>query len=175
MRRLVLGGILVSIAALAAQEVSLEYRVKAAYLYNFTRFVEWPAAALGGLDTFTICVAETNPFGPVLAETLAGEATAGRRLVARVVTDPAPSCQILFVPESVRAAPHLQRVRGAPVLTVGESPDFIDQGGIVRFVRDGGKIRFEISQEAAARHQLTISSRVLKLAILRVGTGEGVR
>lgn len=157
----------------AAQDVPLEYRVKAAYLYNFTKFVDWPATAFEGSDAFTICVAETNPFGPVLAATLSGDTAAGRRLVARVLRDARAKCHVLFIPASVRATPYLRGVRGAPVLTVGESPDFLEQGGIIRFVRQNGKIRFAISQDAAARSQLTISSRLLKLAIVPAGAEGG--
>jgi len=157
----------------AAQDVPLEYRVKAAYLYNFTRFVEWPASAFDASDSFTICLAEVNPFGPSLAATLAGETAAGRPLVARVVDDAATGCHVLFVPASVSAAPHLRRVRGEPVLTVGESRDFLELGGIIRFVQQNGKIRFEISQDNAARSQLTISSRLLKLAAVRAGAQGG--
>jgi hypothetical protein len=153
-------------ATSSAQDVPLEYRVKAAYLLNFTRFVEWPAAAFQGNAPFNICVARMNPFGPVLGATLSGETAAGRTLTPRIVQDDPMSCQVLFVPRGVAAAGYLRRVRMAPVLTVGESPNFTRQGGIVNFVLEDGKVRFEINQEAATRSQLTISSRLLKLAKL---------
>lgn len=147
-----------------AQDVSLEYRVKAAYLLNFTRFVEWPPAALAGGAPFDICVAGRNPFGPVLGATVSGETAAGRMLVSRIVRDNPAQCQVLFVPRGVAAAEYVPRVRTAPVLTVGEAPDFLRQGGIINFVLEDGKVRFEINPDAATRSQLTISSRLLKLA-----------
>jgi hypothetical protein len=148
----------------AAQEVSLEYRVKAVYLFNFTKFVEWPPAALAPSEPLTICVAESNPFGPVLADTLRGELVAGRPLASRMVGDSA-GCHVLFVPAGVAPEPFLRDATGRPVLTVGESPEFLRHGGIVNFVMVYGKVRFEISQDAATRAQLRISSHLLRLAV----------
>jgi hypothetical protein len=145
----------------SAQEVPLEYRVKAAFLYNFARFVDWPAAMASG--PLTICLADRNPFGGALDATLRGERIGGREVVARVITAPSPGCHVLFVPEDASAAPYL-RDRQAPTLTVGESDDFIAMGGIVNFVREGGNVRFEIDAMAAERAGLRISSRLLRLA-----------
>lgn len=150
--------------------VPLEYHVKAAYLFNFTRFVEWPpdedaAAAL------TICVAATNPFGAALADTVRGEQVNGRPLQARLVRDPG-GCHVLFIPRNVPHGPYLQAARGLPVLTVGESREFLPGGGIVNFMIEDGRVRFEINQDAAARANLKISSRLLRLARIRApGTG----
>ena len=155
---------LAAVVSAAAQDVSLEYRVKAAYLFNFVSFVEWPPAALDAGRPLTICIAEENPFGPALAATLGGQ-TAGRRmLLSRVVRGDTASCHILFIPRGVSAAPHLRRVGAAPILTVGESGNFIEQGGMVNFILADGRVRFEINPQAAARHQLKISSRLLQLA-----------
>jgi hypothetical protein len=169
-RRCSIGGLLLLAAtALAAQDVSLEYRVKAAYLFNFTKFVEWPAGALGEDGPFTICIAERNPFGPALAMMLNGESTQGRRLTTRVVRTAADTCQVLFVPRDVEAGPMLRRLSGAPVLTVGEAPGFLQQGGAINFVVEGGKVRFEINQNAAQRGQLRVSSRLLRLSAGETG------
>jgi hypothetical protein len=147
-----------------AQDVPLEYRVKAAYLFNFTRFIDWPATATGGGSSFAICLAGRNPFGPTLSATLVGELAAGLPMTARVVSAPqASSCHVLFVPRDVAAAPYLRRIGAAPVLTVGESPSFLTQGGAINFVLDGGRVRFEINQAAAERAQLKVSSRLLQL------------
>jgi hypothetical protein len=153
-----------AVATLSAQEVPLEYQVKAAYLFNFTKFVGWPPAVTSAEGPFAICVARLNPFGTVLSGTVTGETAAGRPLVSRVVHEAEPSCQILFVPRGVAAGPYLRAVRSEPVLTVGESADFLEQGGIVRFVVEEGKVRFEINQGAAGRAGITVSSRLLKLA-----------
>jgi hypothetical protein len=165
MRRLLaLTFVSAALVTMAAQDVTLEYRVKAAYLFNFTKFVEWPASALESNGRFEICLAETNPFGPVLASTLVGESAAGRMLAVRVVRDTVDGCHVLFIPRAVTAAPYLRRTVGRPTLTVGESPDFLQQGGMINLIVDAGKVRFEIDQEVVMRHQLTISSRLLRLA-----------
>jgi len=147
-----------------AQDVPLEYQVKAAYLFNFTRFVDWPPGAFSGAGPITICVAEMNPFGPVLASTLVGETAAGRPLASRVVRNAASACHVLFIPRGVPAAAHLRGIAMQPVLTVGESPDFLRQGGMINFVLEEGRVRFEINREAASRSRLTISARLLQLA-----------
>jgi hypothetical protein len=161
-------------ATAAAQAVALEYRVKAAYLLNFTRFVEWPRSVLDGSGPFTICLAGANPFGPVLGETLVGEVVAGRTLTSRVVADAAGArCQVLFIPHAVAAMPFLRAVRGTPVLTVGEADDFLEQGGAINFVLEEGKVRFEVNPDAVSRNQLTMSSRLLRLARIRTQDGIG--
>jgi hypothetical protein len=148
-----------------AQEVPLEYRVKAAYLANFVRFVEWPPAAAPG--PITICVAGDNPFGTVLLETVAGERVNGREIGARVIEDPEPGCHVLFVPRTVAAAPFLRAAQAVPTLTVGETNDFLESGGLVTFVREGSNVRFVIAADAAARAGVRISSRLLRLARIR--------
>ena len=148
----------------SAQDVPLEYRVKAAYLFNFTKFIDWPVTATGDRNSFSICLAGRNPFGPMLSATLVGETAAGLPLASRVVSaGQASSCQVLFVPRGVAAAPYLRGIGVAPVLTVGESPDFLTQGGAINFLLDSGRVRFEINQAAAARAQLKVSSRLLQL------------
>lgn len=146
----------------SAQEVPLEYRVKAAYLFNFAKFVEWPAAAPAG--PLTICVAGRNVFGDVLAETIRGEMIGNRPLAMRVLLEPEPGCHIIFVPRGAATTAYLRATRGTPVLTVGETPDFISQGGMVSFLLDGGNVRFVIDDQEAERSGLRISSRLLRLA-----------
>jgi hypothetical protein len=162
--RRTIGLLVVLIAATSsAQDVALEHRVKAAYLFNFTKFVEWPADAIPPGAPLTICVAAPSPFGQTLDETVRGELVGVRPLTTRVVRDPA-GCHVLFVPAGVTALPLVRDARTKPILTVGESPDFLHDGGIVNFFMQDGKVRFEISQDAAARAHLRISSRLLRLA-----------
>jgi len=149
-------------AVIRAQEPSLEYRVKAAYLYNFVKFVEWPSGTPPG--PFTICVVGHNPFGSALSDTLRGESVDNHPLAVRIVNEPDGGCQVVFVPQGTAAPPALRAARGMPVLTVGEAPDFLMQGGIINLVLDGGKVRFDINQEPATRADLKISSRLLRLA-----------
>jgi hypothetical protein len=145
-----------------AKEVSLEYQVKAVYLFNFAKFIEWPAEAPPG--PITICVASQNPFGDVLEETLRGEMVNGRPLAMRVIPGPDPGCHVIFVPQGAAPATYLRAVEGSPTLTVGETPDFISQGGIISFILEGGKVRFQIDSKAAERADLRISSHLLRLA-----------
>jgi uncharacterized protein DUF4154 len=145
-----------------AREVPLEYQVKAVYLFNFAKFVEWPAEAQNG--PLTICVAGQNPFDDVLNETLRGETVNNRPLVSRVIAAPDSGCHIVFVPQGAASSPYLQAARSAPILTVGESHDFISHGGIVNFIIEAGKVRFQIDSKAADRADLRISSHLLRLA-----------
>jgi len=151
-----------------AQDISAEYRVKAAYLYNFVKFVEWPGESPGPV---TICVAGRNPFGSVLGDLVRGESVNGRRIETRVILEPDADCSVVFVPEGAATGPYLRSARNRPTLTVGESPTFIPQGGIARFYVEGANIRFEISPPAAERAGLRISSRLLQLARIVGGRG----
>jgi hypothetical protein len=164
MRRL---GLLLTLASLSvpagAQDVALEYQVKAAYLYNFAKLVDWPPAARTG--PLTICVAGRNPFGEVLSDTLKGESIGGRPLNTRVILEPEPGCHVMFVPNGAAAATYLRAARGTPTLTVGESADFLSQGGVIAFVSEGRNVRFAISIEAAEQARLMVSARLLQLAI----------
>ena len=151
------------IAPLRAQVVSDEYRVKAAYLYNFFKYVEWSAAA-PQQGPMTICVAGRNPFGDALDQTLANETINGRPLVARTILEPEMNCHMVFVPDGAAAQAYLRAASGTPTLTVGERHDFIAQGGIISFYEAGGNIRFTINPMAAERAGLRISARLLELA-----------
>jgi hypothetical protein len=166
--RIAVGGLSIVALALAgsvtahAKNVALEYQVKAVYLFNFAKFIEWPAEARSG--PLTICVAGQNPFGDVLEETLHGEAVNDRPLTMRLIQAPEPGCHIVFVPQGTATAAYVRAVRGTPTLTVGESPDFIAEGGIINFVIEEGKVRFQIDAKAAERAELRISSHLLRLA-----------
>ena len=146
--------------ATASQDVSAEYRVKAAYLYNFVKFVEWP----GESSSLTICVAGRRVFGTLLEDIVRGEAVDNRRLDAREILEPDDGCHVVFVPEGAAASAYLRAARGRPVLTVGETSAFMAQGGIARFYIDAGNVRFEINPAAAEQAGLRISSRLLQLA-----------
>src|SRR5688500_16170459 len=101
-----------------AQGVSEEYQVKAAYLYNFLKFVEWPPEA--GSGPLTICVAGPNPFGAVLQNLVRGETIDGRRIETRVILEPEPACHVVFVPDGAATRTYLRGVGGMATLTVGE-------------------------------------------------------
>jgi hypothetical protein len=146
-----------------AQEATLEYRVKAAYLYNFTKYVEWPPAALGS-GPLTLCVAGRNPFGSALSDIVRGEEIGNRPIAVRVLLEPEDGCHVIFVPQGAATPAYLRSARMRPILTIGEGADFIAQGGIISFIVEGGRVRFEIDQVAAERVGLRVSSRLLRLA-----------
>jgi hypothetical protein len=147
-----------------------EYQVKAAYLSNFGKFVDWPARPQSGRDEpFNICVFGEDPFGRALDAAVEGETIDRAPMVARRIQKPedATSCRILFIgsTEGSQLQAALAAVGGSNVLTVGESPDFARRGGIVQFVLQGSKVRFEINLAAAQQMGLKLSSELLKLAV----------
>jgi len=158
------------LAVPGAQVVSDEYRVKAAYLYNFIKYVEWLEPVKGPL---TICVAGQNPFGTVLEDLVRNEKVRGIPLRTEVVPGPVDECHVVFTPKTSNVQAYLKAAAGTPTLTVGESKGFIDQGGLINFVVDGGNVRFEINRSGAERAGLRISSRLLQLArLVEPGTEE---
>lgn len=154
-------------AALSAQSAS-EVDVKAAFLYNFTKFVEWPPSAFAAADDpFRICVIARQEFVTALDTIISGESVKGRPM-QRVVPGPddVPHCQILFVgaEESGRAVRLLSLVGRAPVLTVGDGPAFLAAGGAVAFAMDNGRVRFDVDLRSATRAGLVVSSKLLRVA-----------
>jgi hypothetical protein len=146
-----------------------EYQVKAFFLYNFARYVEWPPESFKGRnDPIVICILGQNPFGGALEQAVAGRVVEGRPFVVRQISDvpPGSSCHILFINSSERKRfrSFAGRLKGSAVLSVGESPGFTADGGVVNFKLEDGKVRFEIDVDAAAREHLRISSKLLSLA-----------
>lgn len=158
-------------AAAIAQAVSQEYRVKAAYLYNFLKFVEWPDE---GQAPLTICVAGRNPFGTVLHDLVRDQVVSNRPIAARIILEPEAGCHIVFVPNGAATDAYLRAARGQSTFTVGESNTFLQQGGIANFYVERGSVRFEIDAAAAERARIRISSRLLQLARI-TGAGEPAR
>jgi hypothetical protein len=146
-----------------------EYELKAAFLYNFTKFVDWPERAWPNpREPLQLCVLGKDPFGEVLDRTVEGTEVREHPLVVRRIesTRQAHGCHVVFVgadPES-----HLSRVlrdladEGA--LTVGEADRFTAEGGMIAFRREGNRIRLEINVDAVQRAGLRMSSELLKLA-----------
>jgi hypothetical protein len=144
-----------------------EYQLKAAFVYRFPQFVEWPPAAFDGQDSLHVCVSAPNPFGNTLEELVAGETMNGRRLVVREVgrsTD-IGGCHVLFVPAAAQSERLLQAAKGS-VLTIGESPTFLDEGGIINLRVVDRRVRFEVNAVAAERAGLKLSSQLLRLAMV---------
>jgi hypothetical protein len=155
-----------------------EYHVKAAFLYNFARYVQWPAdASTARTGTFVITILGNDPFGPSLDETLQGKVIGRLKVVVRRAGKPEEleASQIVFITNSERGQlPEiLKRLEGTPTLTVGEMDHFAERGGVIRFRMDGDRVRLEINPSAAARAQLKISAELLKLARIVGPAAEG--
>jgi hypothetical protein len=152
----------------------LEYRVKAAYLLNFTRYVEWPASAASD-SRLSICVLGTDPFGRILDATVTGRTVQGRPLEVRRVqsTSEAIGCEVVFVSRDTwrRNPASLKALENAGSLTVGESEQFARGGGVIGFVILDETVRFVVNDEARDRAGLRISSRMLSLAAAIYGKG----
>jgi hypothetical protein len=151
-----------------------EYEVKAAFLYNFARFVEWPAEAGQVPGTpFVIAILGRDPFGAVLDETVAGKTVGGRPIEVRRVprVDEARDAQIVFVSPSERAnvAAILKALERPGVLTVGDTDGFATHGGAINFTVQARRVRFEINPSVAEQAGLKMSSQLLKLATLVPG------
>ena len=153
-------------AASAPGSKPTEYQVKAAYLFNFGKFIRWPAAAKS--DSFSICILGRDPFGPVLDTTLAGETIEGRKVLPVRVAgiQGVAACQILFISasESARLNEILAALAKSSVLTVSDMPRFAEHGGMIQFLLEGDRVRFEVNLAAAQRVGLTPSSELLKVA-----------
>lgn len=146
-----------------------EYRLKAAFLFNFAKFVEWPPEAFAEKTSpFIIGVLGQNPFGNELEQTIRGKTVNDRSLQVKEfhsVTE-ATNCHILFIStsEKQRLPEIFKGLRGASVLTVGETDRFTEAGGMINFVAEGNKTRFQINDAAAKGAGLKISSKLLSLA-----------
>ena len=150
----------------AAQGPS-EYQVKAAFLMNFTRFVDWPASAFESpASPLTICILGDNPFGTDLDQLVEGETVKGRRIVVeRLRRPPGPrSCQVLFVSKAEKEISALLTGLGPGVLTVSDRDRFLLDGGMIALVIEGQHVRFEVNQRAAVKASLTISALMLNVA-----------
>lgn len=146
-----------------------EYQVKAAFLYNFAKFVEWPPGTFAkSSDPIGICIAGQNPFGSTLEDMVQGKKVGGRAFVVRQLSDTqqAGSCQILFIAtaDGRRTRAWMEALKGFGVLTVGETSDFTAQGGIISFRLEGERVRIQVALEAADHARLRISSKLLSLA-----------
>jgi YfiR/HmsC-like len=166
---LVFAWVLIAVPCLQAQSAKpTDYDVKAAYLYNFGRFVEWPPSVTAKSDVFNVCILGQDPFGPALDTTLAGETISGKNIAAKRISTPqeAVNCQILFMSsaEETRLGKIIETLDKGAVLTVSDMPQFSQRGGMIQFVLEGKKVRFEVNLTAVQRAGLTLSSELLKVA-----------
>lgn len=147
-----------------------KYQIEAAFIYNFARFVDWPTQAFAHTSSpLVIGVLGKNRFGTDLAKTISGKVIRGHPLEFRECASlpDAMRCQVLFISDSEkgRLSKIISTLGGNNILTVGEMDNFIDQGGMIDLTIIDQKIRFEINNSAAKAAGLTISSKLLSLAI----------
>jgi hypothetical protein len=162
---LLMAAVLVTTNA-TAQAVD-EYRVKAAFVFNFAKFIQWPTEAFKTpSDPLVICVVGQDQMANSLRETVNGNAIDGRPVVIRqIAIGQGPcDCHILFVGTSAMKGFRSHAKEPTGVLTVGETPGFAVDGGAINLRLEDGRIRFEINVAAAERQQLHISSKLLSLA-----------
>ena len=146
-----------------------EYQIKAAFLFNFAKYVEWPPAAFAeAASPIVIGILGENPFGDDLARMIRDKTLNDHPLMIKEFHSPveATNCHILFIStsEKARLAQVLEGLHGASVLTVGEMDRFTETGGMINFFAGGNKIRFQINVEAARSAGLKVSSKLLSLA-----------
>lgn len=169
-----LSGTLQVRAALTDEPTSSEYLIKAGFIYNFAKFVQWPESAFAQPDSpIVIGIVGTDPFGTIIDRLVADKKIGGRRFVVRRLiwgknNADLKNCAIVFVSSSERKNLRdiLLALKGQPVLTIGDMPNFAQRGGIIGFTLEDNRIRFEINVEAARLAQLVISSRLLTLATI---------
>lgn len=176
MRRLILAlavMVLSNFGRSAARDTSEipEYELKAAFIYNFAKFITWPAGSFtDSASPIILAVLGDDPFGPRLPETLASKSVNGHPIHIVYVSSGTvvPMCHILFIAnsENDRLVPALERVAGRPVLTVGDSPRFADQGGMINLFLDGKAVRFEINANATESGGFKVSSKLGGLGVI---------
>jgi hypothetical protein len=154
---------------LAQSNPDREYKLKAVFLFNFTQFVEWPPASFEtGESPLVIGILGANPFGSHLEQTVSGEKVNGHPVVVKYYNNEkeAEQCHILYINinESNKRKEIIEALKGQPVLTVADAPDFTKSGGMIRFFTSTNKIKLQINPEASKEGKLMLSSRLLRLA-----------
>jgi len=153
-----------------AQSSPLEFAVKAAYLHKLAAFVQWPSSAFGSpVSPIEFCVAGASPFGVLLRQAVADQRIGSHPILLREIdrSDRAAGCHVLYLagPNAAAVAQGLRKVRGTPVLTVTDSAFQDGATGIVHFVVRDKRVRFEIDDDAAVQNGITLSSKLLSLAV----------
>lgn len=160
-----------------AQSNSAAYQLKAAFIFHFAQLVDWPAVALGAENSpLILCTVGEDSLGGILEATVEGKQIGTRPLAVRHLQgkETPTGCHILYIvgQDKKRVAPVLASLKNAPILTVGETDDFVQQGGMIGFCLQDNKIRFDINLNGAQHANLKISSRLLLLAKTVIGDGK---
>ena len=156
-------------AARGAESASFEYQVKAACLYNFAKFVDWPPRVFAEVnDPIIYGILGEDPFGNTLEAVIKNKTINGRPLTIKRSgqVEDLKGCQVLFISRSARArqAQILKSLEGLSILTVSDTEEFLAEGGMIRFLIEEKKVRFEINLSAARRASLKIDPLLLSLA-----------
>ena len=144
-----------------------EYRVKAAMLFNFTRFIEWPAEVFSSPTTpLTVCVLGVDPFGGILEDALKGHSVGGRAIQIKRIADVEPGCHVVFISGSERKRMSViaDRLRTSGALTISEEEGFGTVGGMIELFTDGESVKFNIYTGALEQSRLRASARLIALA-----------
>lgn len=163
-------GMLFRAGDVAGGEVSMpEYQVKALFLMNFAKYVDWPAAAFAQSNSpIIIGLYGEDKFGDALTKVVEGRTISGRRIIIQPIEKDGDlgKCQMLFISDSEKnhLGEILEKINALPVLTVGETDQFMERGGMINFVKKEDKIRLEINLDATRQARLVISSQLLRVA-----------
>jgi hypothetical protein len=169
--------LMVAASQVAVAEGPSEYEVKAAFLFNFSKYVEWPEGTFAGpADRIVICLLGENPFGNLLEEDVRDKKVNGRELLVRETKSVSGTagCHIVFIAlsEHRRMDEILGRLADQPVLTVSDGESIADRGVILGLTLREGRVRFEVNLMAAKRAELKLSSQLLKVAIRLIGQSD---
>jgi hypothetical protein len=153
--------------AWAAPPGSIEYEIKATYLYKFAPFVNWPPS-IAASPAFALCVVGDDPVSAAIDQAVRGQSVDGKPLIVKHLPVAAPDsgCQVMYIAgsDAQSVAQALAAMKAAPVLTVTDQATHPADRGIVSFVIDANHVRFDIDKAAAAQSGLVISSKLLGLA-----------
>lgn len=154
----------------AQAKTAAEYELRAAFVYNFAKFVEWPPESFDNSGSpLQVCIAGDTAVVEAFQNVLGSKTVNKRELVVRRVTkSPAPrTCQILYDAGDAKGPPLLERAAQSDVLSVGENDEFVAHGGMIRLLREGNRLRFVIYRENVERSQLRVSSKLMALSAAR--------
>lgn len=164
--------LVVALTPLGAAPSPNEYALKAVFLYNFCRFIEWPDSAFPSRSgPLVIGVVGADPFGQMLEEAIAGETYHGRPIQIAHFSSPRQirPCHLLFVSEANAGQLDqiLAAVAGMNVVTVGETETFLDRGGMIALIAEQNRVRLRINSTALRTKRLNVSSKLLQVADIR--------
>jgi hypothetical protein len=166
--RWLLISLLITANSSPAQSSVPEYKLKAVFLFRFSQYVEWPEKVFKDQQPFVIGILGADPFDGFIDETVQGESVKGHPAQVRRFKslDEISNCHILYVSGSAaaRLPEVLAKVKGRPILTVSDIPNFATRGGMIRFTRNGPRIGFRINVDASKQSHLTISAKLLQMA-----------